>query len=104
MDQIIYSFTASRWTRGNRMLPARIEITPQRVTCVRPRLFGSDEQTIALSKVASVYIHNGIFWSDVRIHSTGGGDPILIHGYSKLDAERIREAIQNFQQETPEIR
>lgn len=54
-------FIASRWTAGNLFFPVRIEITPEHVTRIKPHLIGSDEESIALSKVASVRIRTGIW-------------------------------------------
>lgn len=90
-------FTASRWTAGNFLFPVRIEITPDRVTRIKPRLFGSDEETISMSKVASVNIRTGLLWADLRIDSTGGTNPILSHGHRKGDAAAIRDLIERCQ-------
>jgi hypothetical protein len=90
-------FKASRWTSGNRIFPVRIEITPQRVSRVKRRWFGLDEESIAMSKVASVNIRSGILWSDIRIDSSGGSSPITSHGHSKGDARKIRELIERYQ-------
>jgi PH (Pleckstrin Homology) domain-containing protein len=92
-----YVFKASRWTAGNLIFPVRIEITPERVTRIKPRLLGSDEESIPMSKVASVRISTGLIWSDIRIDSSGGTNPILSHGHSKDDARRIRDLIEKFQ-------
>jgi len=90
-------FTASRWTKGNLFFPTRIEVNPQRVSRIKPRLFGSNEESIGITQVASVHISTGIFWSDVVIESTGGTDPITSHGHRKADAQRIRDLIESYQ-------
>jgi len=92
-----YVFKASRLTHGNFWFPVRIEITPERVVRVKPRLIGADEESIPISKVASVNISTGLIWSDIRIDSSGGSNPILSHGHRKADARRIRDLIENFQ-------
>ena len=91
------SFAASRWTRGNHLFPTRIVVSPLHVSRVKPRLFGKTEESIAISQVASVEISTGIIWSDIRIESTGGTDPIASHGHRKRDAIRIRELIESYQ-------
>jgi hypothetical protein len=91
------SFAASRFTRGNLIFPTRIVVTPQHVLRVKPRWFGSSEESIAMGKVASVQISTGVFWSDIRIDSSGGSDPILSHGHRKADARRIRDLIEGYQ-------
>ncbi|HUS18034.1 MAG TPA: PH domain-containing protein [Terriglobales bacterium] len=90
-------FTASRWTAGNFLFPTRIEISPERLLRVKPRMFGSTEESIAIAKVASVSISKGMIFSDIRIDSTGGTNPVLSHGHTKADAERIRELIERYQ-------
>ena len=91
------TFTASRWTRGNLWFPTRIVVNPLRVSRVKRRLFGSNEESISTSQVASVKISTGIFWSDILIESTGGTDPIASHGHRKADALRIRDLVEGFQ-------
>jgi hypothetical protein len=93
------TFIASRWTKDNLFFPVHIIVTPQHVSRVKSRLFGSSEESIALGKVASVQISTGIIWSEIRIDSSGGTDPITSHGHRKADALRIRELIENYQAE-----
>lgn len=93
-------FTASRMTRGNFLFPTRIEVSPERVLRVKPRAFGQDEESIAMGKVASVQIKVGLMFSDIRIDSSGGSNPLTSHGHSKADARRIRELIEKYQQIT----
>jgi hypothetical protein len=90
-------FIASRWTKGNLFFPTRILVNPQRVTRIKPRLFGSNEESIGITQVASVHIATGVLWSDIRIESTGGTDPITSHGHRKADAQRIRDLIETYQ-------
>ena len=97
MPEEKYVFTASRLTRGNFWFPVRIEITGERVVRVKPRLIGANEESIPIAKVASVNITTGLIWSDIRIDSSGGSNPILSHGHRKADARRIRDLIENFQ-------
>ncbi len=69
------TFAASRWTKGNLFFPTRITVTPQHVSRVKPRLFGSSEESIAIGKVASD---------------------------RKADAQRIRDLIEAYQTGRPE--
>ncbi len=94
------TFTASRWTQGNFFFPTRLVISPQRVTRIKPRLFGSNEESIGMTKVASVHISTGVFWSEIVIESTGGTDPITSHGHRKGDAQRIRDLIETYQSQS----
>src|ERR1051326_6082952 len=91
------TFKASRLTRGNHLFPTRIEVGPEHVIRVKPRLFGRSEESIPVSKVASVQISVGIFWSDIRIDSTGGTDPIESPGPRKKDAIEIRSLVEQYQ-------
>jgi len=69
---------------------------------IKPRFFGSSEESIPITKVASVLISTGMLWSDIRIDSTGGSNPILSHGHSKADAVAIRNMIEHYQQGLPQ--
>jgi len=91
------SFAASRWTKGNHIFPTRIVVSSLHVSRVKPRLFGTTEESIAISQVASVKITTGMIWSQICIDSTGGADPITSHGHRKRDALRIRELIETYQ-------
>jgi hypothetical protein len=91
------TFSASRWTRGNLWFPTRIVVNPLRVSRVKRRLFGSNEESISMGQVASVKISTGMIWSDIVIESTGGTDPITSHGHRKADALRIRDLVESFQ-------
>jgi hypothetical protein len=90
-------FTASRWATGNLVFPVRIVVSRDRVMRIKPRLFGSNEESIAIHKVASVNIQTGLIWSDIRIDSSGGSNPIVSHGHGKDDARSIRTLIEQFQ-------
>ncbi|MGA9132338.1 MAG: PH domain-containing protein [Candidatus Sulfotelmatobacter sp.] len=91
------TFSASRWTQGNFLFPTKIIVSSQRVSRIKSRLFGSNEETIAISKVASVHISTGVLWSEIVIESTGGTDPITSHGHRKKDAQHIRDLIESYQ-------
>jgi hypothetical protein len=91
------TFTASRWTQGNFFFPTKLVVSPQRVIRTKARLFGSNEESIPISKVASVHISTGVFWSEIVIESTGGTDPITSHGHRKAEAQRIRDLIETYQ-------
>ncbi len=91
------TFAASRLTRGNFFFPTKLVVSPQRVIRTKSRLFGSNEESIPISKVASVHISTGVFWADIVIESTGGSDPMASHGHHKKDAQRIRDLIETYQ-------
>jgi hypothetical protein len=91
------TFAASRLTKGNLFFPTRITVTPLRVSRTKQRLFGNNEESIAIAKVASVQISTGVMWSEIRIDSSGGSAPITSHGHRKEDALRIRDLIEAYQ-------
>ena len=91
------SFVASRWTKGNFLFPTRIVVNRLRVSRVKPRWFGSTDESIAIHQVASVRISRGMIWSEIVIESTGGNDPITSYGHRKADAQRIRDLIESYQ-------
>lgn len=88
------TFKASRWTKGNHLFTTVIEVTEAAVLRRKRSWFTVNEISIHLSKVASVRIDTGLFWSDILIESTGGSDPLASHGHSKADARRIKELIE----------
>jgi hypothetical protein len=91
------TFAASRWTKGNLFFPTKIVVNHLRVSRIKSRLFGSTEESISISQVASVKITTGMMWSDIIIDSSGGSDPITSHGHRKTDAIRIRDLIETYQ-------
>jgi hypothetical protein len=95
------TFQASRWTKGNRLFPTLIEVTDTAVTRRKRSWFSRNEMTIHLSRVASVRIDTGLFWSTILIESTGGTDPLTSQGHSKGDALRIKELIEQAQSRQP---
>ncbi len=90
-------FRASRWTRGNRLFPTCIEVSDKSITRRKRSWFSEDEMSISISKVASVHIKTGFFWSDILIESSGGTDPMASHGHTKGDAIRIKELVEEAQ-------
>lgn len=92
-------FVASRWTRGNRLFPTQVAITPASVRKVKPQWIGREEHSIHVGHVASVTIDTGLLFSDVTIETSGGSEPIVCHGHHKRDAVRMKELIERYQTE-----
>ena len=90
-------FTASRLTSGNAIFPTRIDISPESVARIKPRLIGGSEDSIPIAKIASVSISTGLIFSSIRIESTGGATPIVSDGHYKGDALAIRDLIHEYQ-------
>lgn len=91
------TFVASRLTEGNLIFPTRIVITENAVMRRKRSWFSVNEESVHLRNVATVNITTGIIWSDIRIESTGGSDPLVSHGHTKADARRIKELIEALQ-------
>ncbi len=85
-------FRASRLSRGNRLFPAQVHITPTSVTLFQPQWIGKREESIHMAHVASIKIDTHLIFSDVFIETTGGHNPIVCHGHTKGDAMRDEEA------------
>jgi hypothetical protein len=90
-------FRASRWSRGNRLFPTQVLITPTSVVHYTPELIGRVEQSIHMAHVASVSINTNLLFSDVLIESSGGAAPIRCHGHRKRDAVRMKRLIEEHQ-------
>ena len=83
--------------QGESVVPHTDRGQPAAREPVKRRLFGSTEESISISQVASVKILTGVIWSDIVIESSGGTDPITSHGHRKGDALRIRDLVEGFQ-------
>jgi hypothetical protein len=92
-------FRASRFSRGNRLLPAQVVVRPESITLHQPQWIGRLEESIHMSHVASIKIDTNLIFSDVFIETTGGRDPIICHGHTKGDAVEMKRVIEQFQSE-----
>lgn len=92
-------FRASRWSRGNRLLPAQVVITRDSITCYQPQWIGKLEASIHITHVSSIKIDTNVIFSDVFIETTGGQNPIVCHGHTKREAVEIKSTIERFQTE-----
>ncbi len=71
-------FRASRWSRGNRLFPTQVLITPTSVVHYTPELVGRKEHSIHIVHVASVSIDTNLLFSDVLIETSGGTTPVQL--------------------------
>ncbi|HEY0664099.1 MAG TPA: hypothetical protein VGD18_05765 [Thiobacillaceae bacterium] len=92
-------FVASRLSRGNRLLPVQVKITPTSVVHYTPQWFGRLEQSINIAHVASVKVDTDLLFAHVCIETTGGHNAIHCRGHRKGDAVAIKELIERFQTE-----
>jgi hypothetical protein len=92
-------FKASRLSRGNRLLPAQVAITPDSITLYQPQWIGKLENSIHIAHVSSIKIDTNLIFSDVLIETTGGHHPIICHGHTKGDAVKIKHLVEKLQSE-----
>ena len=92
-------FRASRLSKGNRIFPAQVLITPTSVTLHRAQWVGRREESIHMAHVASVKIDTNLIFSNVLIETTGGHHPIVCYGHTKGDAIRMKQLMEKFQTE-----
>ncbi len=90
-------FRASRLSRGNRLFPTQVLITPTAVVHYTPELVGRKEHSIHVAHVASVSIDTNLFFSNVLIETTGGTTPVSCHGHRKADAIRMKQLVEQYQ-------
>jgi len=90
-------FRASRLSRGNRLFPTQVIVTPHSVIHYTPQWIGRHEHSIHIAHVSSVRIDTGLMFSDVVIETTGGAGAIQCRGHHKGDAVRIKQLIEQFQ-------
>jgi hypothetical protein len=90
-------FRASRFSRGNRLFPTQVLITPTAVVHYTPEVVGRKEHSIHIVHVASVSIDTNLFFSDVLIETSGGTTPVTCHGHKKADAVRMKQLIEHYQ-------
>lgn len=90
-------FVASRLTKGNFLFPTRIVIDDRTVLRSKRSWLSASEESVSIRNVATVNIATGILWSNIRIESSGGSDPLESHGHTKADARRIKERIELLQ-------
>lgn len=92
MQQI---YKSSRFTSGNFWFPDTLALSEKGIDFKKSRLFGSSEEHLGLNSVSSVKISSGIFFANLLIETSGGSQPIVMHGLSRKIANKIREFIQS---------
>jgi hypothetical protein len=90
-------FRASRLSRGNRLFPTQVLITPTAVVHFTPEVIGRREQSIHVAHISSVSIDTNLMFSDVVIETSGGATPVRCHGHRKKDAIQMKALIEQYQ-------
>jgi len=92
-------FRASRLSKGNRIFPSQVIITPTSITHFRPQFIGKLEKSIHMAHVSSIKIDTNIIFSDVFVETTGGHNPIACYGHYKSEALEMKRIIEKYQSE-----
>ena len=90
-------FRASRWSKGNRLFPTQVKVSPTTVVHFTPQWIGRLEHNIHIAHIASVRIDTHLFFSDVFIETSGGVSPISCYGHHKKDAMRMKALVDQYQ-------
>lgn len=90
-------YASSRLTSGNFLFPDEVIVAEDGIHFIKRRFFGSDEEIIAYSKIASVKLNSGILFANLTVETAGGSLPIFINGLLKRDAQEIKDAIRRYQ-------
>jgi hypothetical protein len=92
-------FRASRLSRGNRLFPTQVAVTPTSVVHYTPHWIGAHEHSIHMAHIASVRVDSKLLFAEVFIETTGGTGGIRCSGHHKSDADRIKHLIEGYQSE-----
>ena len=90
-------FRASRLSKGNRIFPAQVIVSPTNITHFHPQLVGKMEESIHIAHVSSIKIDTNLMFSDVYIETTGGEKPIVCYGHTKGDAVELKKVVEEYQ-------
>ncbi len=88
------TFEASRLSDGNKIFPAKIDIDNFGVTLKIPGLLGGKEKTLSYSQISSVAIDTPMIGFSKITFDTLGFDRIVATGFSKDDAQEIKQLVQ----------
>lgn len=92
-------FRASRFSRGNVLMPTQVAVTRTSVVHYQPEIVGGREHSMHIAHVASVMIDRNLLFSDVVIESSGGTGAVRCHGHKKADAIEMKRLIEQYQSE-----
>jgi hypothetical protein len=92
-------FRASRFSRGNRLFPTQVAVTPTSVVHYTPHWIGAHQHSIHMAHIASVRVDSRMLFADVFIETTGGTGGIRCSGHRKGDADLMKQQIERHQSE-----
>jgi hypothetical protein len=87
-------FTASRLSEGNKIFPTEIYLEPTGITIKIPGLFSGESKHFDFNHIASVEIDTPLIgFSTISIFA--GGTQMSANGFTKAEAEQIKQAIED---------
>jgi hypothetical protein len=51
-------------------------------------------ERLPISRLSSVVVKSGIIWDTIQIETSGGSNALVLKGYSKLKAGKLRKVLQ----------
>ena len=93
-----YVFRASRLTKGNRLFPAQVVVTPTSVTRVQPQWIGKNEESVHIAHISSTEIDTDMIFAKISIE-TSGHNPLVCNGLKKGDSVKLKGLIERLQSE-----
>ena len=87
-------FEASRMAEGNRLFPAQIKIDDFGVTLKVPGFFSGKEKSLSFTEISSINVESPMMGYSSILFRTIGFDQITAKGFSKSDANEIKELVQ----------
>jgi hypothetical protein len=90
-------FRASRLSRGNRLFPSQVVISPSSITLFKPQWIGKVEESIHMAHVSSIKIDTNLLFANVYIETSGGHSPIVCYGHTKGDVVTMKKLVEKFQ-------
>jgi len=90
-------FRASRLSRGNRIFPSQVVISPSSITLYKPQWIGKIEESIHMAHVSSIKIDTNLLFANVYIETSGGQAPIICYGHTKGDVGKMKQLVEKFQ-------
>lgn len=93
---MIYEYEASRVSGdGNAVFPDEIIIDDEEEVVIhrKPKLIGCKETKVRFGAIASIQIDTHILFADIIIETRGGRE-IIARGFTRDDADEIRELLE----------
>jgi hypothetical protein len=85
-------YTASRLSEGNKTFPLEIHLTENSVEIRKPGIFSGESKYLNYEDITAMEIDSPMIgFSTITLYLNG--NKIAVHGFSKSDAQEIRQQI-----------